>query len=714
MQRSDAERHWLSWFSKTGKIVMGWSCFLNSATYPTIERTFEGIAQTRKKLLITWAQGRWDILSLIAKQLVNGFPNITNSLLNTYRAEMPDCSELFIIDQQGKVLSSSFSQHIGRQDLLPRAVAAGLKAQFLHGPYIDPLTLTIGPSNSQFHDEVTLMFYQPITKDNTAIGCLCARIPNDVMSDLIQREAGHVFPDSGDNYIFMGKSNFDPSIPPGMALSRSRFEDDAFTLGDNLRSGVRTAYGMVSIKKHTELELLFNDPATNQLHPGVRETLAQGENLFVTYPGYADYRHIPVIGKGVTFTLPGSQDLWGMMCEGDLEEAYRRRSLTYCTTKAGLFIGLLLLLVFAGINYWIKLSALAEGGLAVILFLIGGIGIVQITLKPLSRRLDKLSNFFLDVAERSGSLKDRLSQENSKNDESGQLAQWINSFIDKTDETVDSVLKVAQQTAQVTNILFKNALALEATSIDQSNATVTTTARVEKITSSIINIADHASVAERITRNAKDSSSAGQQLVKEATEEIEHVSSTITESAALIQRLGERSREISKIIDVIRGIADQTNLLALNAAIEAARADEQGRGFAVVADQVRSLAELTAKSTSEIGDMIGAIQGEIQSAVTTMGNCSEEASKSVTLTHDIDRALEEISSGSSQSLQVVQDIAHGTHDQRVASEEVMNNMEAIAKMVQLNAERVKETKESAITLDLSAHRLQSAASKFNP
>lgn len=88
-------------------------------------------------------------------------------------------------------------------------------------------TLDLDLSGKQFADEVTLLFSTPLEIDNQ-VRILCTRVLNNDMSNVIQEEDTHIYKDSGDNYLFMIQNN--RSIPQGMAISRSRFEDKTFII----------------------------------------------------------------------------------------------------------------------------------------------------------------------------------------------------------------------------------------------------------------------------------------------------------------------------------------------------------------------------------------------------------------------------------------------------------------------------------------------------
>ncbi len=170
--------------------------------------------------------------------------------------------------------------------------------------------------------------------------------------------------------------------------------------------------------------------------------------------------------------------------------------------------------------------------------------------------------------------------------------------------------------------------------------------------------AQSAAQAYHLSLHTQDMAEKGAEVIQKTASGMREISADIDESSQLIAKLGDRSQQITAIVNTIRGIADQTNLLALNAAIEAARAGEQGRGFAVVADEVRQLAARTSGSTTEISSMIAMIQAETRQAIDSMDATRDRAAQGVELANQAGTVIVQIREGTSEAVQAVSAFAN--------------------------------------------------------
>ncbi|THF67098.1 methyl-accepting chemotaxis protein [Pseudothauera nasutitermitis] len=297
-------------------------------------------------------------------------------------------------------------------------------------------------------------------------------------------------------------------------------------------------------------------------------------------------------------------------------------------------------------------------------------------------------------------------------DELSHVAERFNGMAQSIAEVLHRVQRSADEVSRAAVAMSASAGQVSRSSAHQSEAASSMAAAVEEMTVGIDEIGRHAGEAESISTRSGEISENGAQVVQQTAAEMELIAREVDATASTIEALGQKSEEISSIVNVIREIADQTNLLALNAAIEAARAGETGRGFAVVADEVRKLAERTSNATQEISGMVQAIQHGTDEAVQSMNRGVTRVREGVELTQRAGSAMDEIRSGAQSVVGSVSDISMALREQSAASNDIARNVEQIAQMAEENNAAVGETASTATRLEQLADGLRKEVGHF--
>ena len=246
----------------------------------------------------------------------------------------------------------------------------------------------------------------------------------------------------------------------------------------------------------------------------------------------------------------------------------------------------------------------------------------------------------------------------------------------------------------------------------QNDATSAIAATLEEITVSIRHVSDSAASVNEMATDAGNLSAQGNATVSQAVADMQRSAESVNQSAAMVEKLGEGSRQISTIVNVIKDIADQTNLLALNAAIEAARAGEAGRGFAVVADEVRKLAERTASSTHEITTMINDIQTTTNNAIGGIEDGAKRVNDSVGKANEAGNSMARINDATNAVVEAVNEISLALREQSSASEVIAKNVEQVAVMNEENTAAVRNVVADAQRLQGLATQLKASVASF--
>ncbi|GBR26745.1 methyl-accepting chemotaxis protein [Gluconobacter japonicus] len=204
-------------------------------------------------------------------------------------------------------------------------------------------------------------------------------------------------------------------------------------------------------------------------------------------------------------------------------------------------------------------------------------------------------------------------------------------------------------------------------------------------------------ITEGVQSNARACADANAES-QQALEKVKAATTVMTETTKAMDGIKSSSDAIGEIISVIDGIAFQTNVLALNAGVEAARAGDAGRGFAVVAQEVRSLAEQSATSASEIKRLISV--------------AAEQVTKGVDLVQQTGRYLNDFA-GSTQNIATrVEEISSSTQDQALRLSEVTGAIGDMDQVTQQNAAMVEETTAASHNLTAETRTLTATLNRF--
>ena len=325
----------------------------------------------------------------------------------------------------------------------------------------------------------------------------------------------------------------------------------------------------------------------------------------------------------------------------------------------------------------------------------------------LQKSITDLLNLINQVARGDLSLRGKVT-----NDALGNVADSVNFMLDNWTTVLDRVRKAAVDVSTNANRILVATDEMNLGTGQQDQEITNTSSAVEELTVSMKQVSNNAEASAEAARRALDAAEQGNRAVRDTLDGMQRIRSSVQATARKIKSLGDRSLEISEIINVINDITEQTNLLALNAAIEAARAGEAGRGFAVVADEVRKLAEHSRTATKDIAALIKAIQAETNEAVVVMEEGTKEVEVGAGLADQAGKALEAISSVVRQSAELVQEISLASKQQVRGTEGVANAMQIISGITRQTSQSAKQAAGTVGTLVKLSEQLVDALSQF--
>ncbi|KJY84667.1 chemotaxis protein [Vibrio galatheae] len=285
----------------------------------------------------------------------------------------------------------------------------------------------------------------------------------------------------------------------------------------------------------------------------------------------------------------------------------------------------------------------------------------------ISRRAESIANG--DVSQQSLSI-----------DGSDELASLTRSINKMNDELANIVKGVSSKASTVSNSMHSllEANAKTVSQVDEQKSTMELVGQqVAEVSHSATDTARQAEQSASALSESRAQIELGSRALDQNKNTVGLLHATIEKASEQVDELSRESEAIGRVTEVIEGLAEQTNLLALNAAIEAARAGEYGRGFAVVADEVRLLATRTTESTTEINNIVNAIQSSTAAVVGEIDKSKLLAEEGANHTEQAYGTLSSTTQKIEELNRQMQDLLSSAQQQSDATDEIQSLMNKV-------------------------------------
>lgn len=297
-------------------------------------------------------------------------------------------------------------------------------------------------------------------------------------------------------------------------------------------------------------------------------------------------------------------------------------------------------------------------------------------------------------------------------DVTGPVADALNQLTMETSRVLQGVRRISEEVAQASHVVKSQSDNVISVATDERREVEETAQELAKAATAMNVIAELATACNSAAENAINTTHTALETVTSTVNGINSIRENVHETEKRIKRLGERSQEISRAVNLINSISERTHILALNASMHAASAGEAGRGFAVVADEVQRLAENARDATSQIATLVSNIQVETADTVGTMNKVITQVVEGSKLAEEAGMQMERTKDSTEELVDSVKQIAKSSIDQARISNKLQGRANQIKESSKKTSDQLQEQNIQTIRLVEFAKGLLKAVQVF--